>query len=373
MKITGIQTYVVETPPPHWGGRRWIFLKLVTDDGIEGIGECTYHERLTPATASIIKDIGKRYVIGADPFNIEKLWWRIYQGQGSRHSGPIFTPVLSAIEIACWDIVGKALNQPIYNLLGGKFHEKLRAYSYLAGWKIGDSPEQIADVALEYVDNGFTAIKLDPVDARTPDRLETLSYAEKVICAIRKAVGDTCDILIGTHGQFNTNSAIRFAKRVEQYDPLWFEEPVAPENIKEMARIAQATSIPIATGERLLTKWEFVELLERQAASILQMDLTITGGILEAKKIAGMAEGYYAQIAPHMYGGPVGGAADIQLSTCSPNFLIQEGIQMWDGFHSDILKEAIRWESGYIFPPEGPGLGIELNEEIVRNHSVSVT
>ena len=371
MKITGIQTYVVETPPPHMGGRRWIFVKLTTNDGIEGIGECTYHERLTPATVSIIKDIGERFVVGTDPFNIERLWWQIYQGQASRHSGPIFTPVLSAFEIACWDIVGKAVNQPIYNVLGGKFQEKLRAYSYLSEWRLGESPEKTADLALQYVDKGFTAIKFDPVDARTADRLETLSYAENVVRAVRKAVGDRCDILIGTHGQFNTNSAIRFAKRVEQFDPLWFEEPVAPENIKEMARIAQSTSIPIATGERLLTKWEFVELLERQAASILQMDLTITGGILEAKKIAGMAEAHYAQIAPHMYGGPVGGAADIQLSVCSPNFLIQEGIHTLGGFHAEILKEPIKWERGYIIPPDKPGLGIELNEEVVRKYAIA--
>jgi L-alanine-DL-glutamate epimerase-like enolase superfamily enzyme len=273
--------------------------------------------------------------------------------------------------MACWDIVGKALNQPTYNLLGGAFHEKLRAYSYLSEWRRGDSPEKAAELTLAYVERGFTAVKFDPVDRLTPDRLETLSYAESVVRAIRDAVGDKCDILIGTHGQLNTNSAIRFARRIEPYDPLWFEEPIAPENIKEMARVAQSTSIPIATGERLLTKFEFVELLERQAASILQMDLTITGGILEAKKIAGMAEAYYAQIAPHMYGGPIGGAASIQLDMCSPNFLIQEGIQTWGGFHGDILKEPIQWENGYIIPPTKPGLGVELNEAVLEKHAVT--
>ena len=368
MKIADVKTYIVDVPPPRKGGGRWIFLKLTTDDGIEGVGECTYHGRLTPVYVDLIKDLGERFVMGFDPFRIEKLWSNIYEGQAVRHPGPIITPVMSAFEMACWDIVGKALNQPIYNLLGGIFNEKLRAYSYLSGWRMGDSPEKIADLALEYVEKGFTAIKLDPV-ARPSHRLEALNYATNVIKAIREAVGDKCDILIGTHGQFTTHSAIRFAHRVEDYDPLWFEEPVPPENITEMARVAQSTSIPIATGERLLTKYEFADLLEQRAASILQMDLTITGGILEAKKIAGMAEGYYAQIAPHMWGGPIGGAASVQLDVCSPNFLIQEGIETWEGFHADILKEPIKWEKGYIIPPTTPGLGVELNEEVLAKYA----
>ena len=369
MRIVGIKTYIVNVPPPCWGGSKWIFLKLMTDEGIEGVGECTYHGRLNHVYVELIKDLGERFVMGSNPFQIEKLWWRIYDGQGARHSGPIITPVLSAFEIACWDIVGKALNQPIYNLLGGMFNDKLRAYSYLSGWGVGDSPEKTADLALKYVEKGFTAVKFDPVGGPS-HQLEVLNYAESVVKAIREAVGDKCDILIGTHGQFTTHSAIRFAKRMEDYDPLWFEEPVPPENIKEMARVAQSTSIPIATGERLLTKFEFVELLEQRAASILQMDLTITGGILEAKKIASMAEAYYVHIAPHMWGGPIGGAANIQLDVCSPNFLIQEGIETWEGFHAEILKEPIKWEKGYIIPPTAPGLGVELNEEVLAKHAI---
>lgn len=369
MKITNIKIYIVEVPPPRRGGGKWIFLKLITDEGLEGVGECTYHGRLSHVYVDLIKDLGERFVIGFDPFRIEKLWSNIYEGQAVRHPGAIGTPVLSAIEMACWDIVGKALSQPIYNLLGGVFNEKLRAYSYLYGWRMGDPPEKIADIALEYVEKGFTAVKLDPV-ARPPHRLEVLRYAENVIKAIREAVGDKCDILIGTHGQFATHTAIRFARRMEDYDPLWFEEPVPPENIKEMARVAQSTSIPIATGERLLTKFEFVDLLEQQAASILQMDLSIVGGILEAKKIAGMAEAHYAHIAPHMWGGPIVGAASVQLDVCSPNFLIQEGIETWEGFHAELLKEPIKWEKGYIIPPTSPGLGIELNEEVLAKHAV---
>ena len=177
-----------------------------------------------------------------------------------------------------------------------------------------------------------------------------------------------CDLLIGTHGQMTTSSAIRLAKRLEPYDPLWFEEPVPPENVAEMARVARQTSIPIATGERLATKYEFARLLEKQAASILQLALGRSGGILEGKKIAGMAEAHYAQIAPHLYCGPIEGAANIQLDTCSPNFLIQESIETWGGFHAEILKEPVRWEDGYIIPPTKPGLGVELDEDVAAKH-----
>ena len=185
---------------------------------------------------------------------------------------------------------------------------------------------------------------------------------------MREAVGSKCDLLIGTHGQMTTHSAIRLAKRLEKYDPLWFEEPVPPENVDEMARVARSTSIPVATGERLSTVYEFTQLLEKQAAAILQMALGRVGGILEAKTIAGMAEAHYAQIAPHLFCGPVEGAANIQIDTCSPNFLIQESIETWGGFHAELLKEPIRWEDGYIIPPTRPGLGVELNEEVVARH-----
>jgi len=220
---------------------------------------------------------------------------------------------------------------------------------------------------------GFTAVKLDPVGqeniAAEQLSLETLRNAENVVKKVREAVGDRADILVGTHGQMTTSSAIRLAKRLEPYDPLWFEEPVPPENRDELARVAHFTTIPIATGERLSTKYEFRELLDKQAASILQMALGRVGGILEAKKIAGMAEAHYAQIAPHLYTGPIEGAANVQLATCSPNFLIQESIETWGGFHAEILTEPLRWEKGYIIPPTKPGLGIELNEEVAAKHA----
>jgi 2-dehydro-3-deoxyphosphogalactonate aldolase len=272
------------------------------------------------------------------------------------------------------------LDQPVYNLLGGQIHEKLRSYTYIypaaedpVQGGLHTDPERAPKRAAEYIKQGFTAIKFDPVmpmsvfDPRQLS-LEVLANAELVVRNVREAVGNKGDILIGTHGEMTTSSAIRLAKRIEKYDPLWFEEPVPPENRDEMARVARSTSIPIATGERLATKYEFRELLEKQAAVILQMALGRVGGILEAKKIAGMAEAYYAQIAPHLYCGPIEAAANIQISTCSPNYLIQESIETLGGFHAEILKEPIQWEDGYIIPPTKPGLGVELNEKVAAEH-----
>jgi 2-dehydro-3-deoxyphosphogalactonate aldolase len=185
---------------------------------------------------------------------------------------------------------------------------------------------------------------------------------------IREAVGNKADLLFGTHGQFTTAGAIRFAKHIEPYDPLWFEEPVPPEKPEEMALVARGTSIPVATGERLTTKYEFARVLECRAASILQMALGRVGGIWEAKKIAGMAETYYAQIAPHLYAGPIEAAANIHFAASLPNFLILESIETFGGFYAKLLKKPIRWEQGYVIPPTEPGLGVELNEDVARAH-----
>src|SRR6185503_5564364 len=378
MKITEVKTYIVGNPPPHFGGLYWIFLKLTTDHKLVGYGEVysvPFHPQIV---AQMIEDICARYVIGTDPFKIERLWRIVYSSGYTQRPDPSLMGVLSGIEMACWDIIGKELNKPIYELLGGQVHEKLRSYSYLYPLEsdktnVYSDPELAAERAAEYVKQGFTAVKFDPVgpySAFDPRQLslQVLDHTEKFVKTMREAVGGRCDLLFGTHGQMTTSGAIRLAKRLEKFDPLWFEEPVPPENPNEMARVARQTSIPIATGERLTTKYEFARVLELQAASILQMALGRVGGILEAKKIASMAEAFYAQIAPHLYCGPISGAADIQISTCSPNFLIQESIQTWGGFHAEILKEPIQWQDGYIIPPTRPGLGVELNEEVAARY-----
>jgi 2-dehydro-3-deoxyphosphogalactonate aldolase len=374
MKITGLKTFVVGNPPPSFGGRYFVLIKLVADNGIEGVGE-VYAATFGPhVMAKMVADVFERHVLGMDPFRIETLWRRVYGSGYTLRPDVSLMGVLSAIEMALWDIIGKAVDKPVYELLGGRVHERLRTYTYIypegsEGDAIYHDAERSAERAVEYVEKGFTALKFDPAgaysafDPRQPS-LEALELSEKFVKLLRQAVGSRADLLFGTHGQFTASGAIRLARRLEPYDPLWFEEPTPPEMPEEMALVARATSIPIATGERLTTKYEFARVLQHRAASILQMALGRVGGLLEAKKIAGMAEAHYVQVAPHLYCGPVEGAANIQLSACIPNFLILESIQTWGGFHAKLLKKPIRWEDGYVIPPAEPGLGIELNEEV---------
>jgi 2-dehydro-3-deoxyphosphogalactonate aldolase len=372
MKITDVRTFLVGNIPPYHGGRCWLFVKLITDDGIEGVGEwSTAHLGREEAQARLIEALVQDFVIGASPFDIELIWQRMYaEYHDYRHPGLGSTPALSAIEMACWDIVGKALNQPIYNLLGGRYHEKLRAYAYMPTQGIWESPEKAGEIAAQLVQEGNTACKLDPFMPIFPlprdVPLKTIKHVARIFECIRDAVGDELEIGIGTHGQLTTYAAIRVAKALEEYDPFWFEEPVPPENVDEMARVAAHTSIPIATGERLLTKYEFAEVLNKQAAQIIQLDVGHCGGIMESKKIAGMAEAHYAMIAPHMYCGPVAAAAAVQLATCSPNFLIQE--YNVTALHAALVEEPIQFNRGYITPPSGPGLGVVLDESVVAEH-----
>ena len=378
MMLKDIKTFVVGNPPPHYGGRYFVFVKLTTNQNVEGIGEAycvPFHPNLV---AKMLEDVFDRYLRGEDPHNIEKIWRRVYSAGFTQHPDLTMMGVLSALEMACWDIVGKEANQPVYNLLGGRVHERLRSYTYIYA-RPGDKtdvyqdPDLAAQRAVEYQKQGFNAIKFDPAgpysafDGRQLS-LPALELSERFARQLREAVGNKADLLFGTHGQMTAAGAIRLARRLEPYDPLWFEEPVPPDAPEEMARVARGTRIPIAAGERLATKYDFARLLQAGSAAILQMNLGRVGGILEGKKIASMAEVHHVQIAPHLYCGPVVGAANIQLGTCSPNFLILEGIERWDGFHAEILKKPIRWSEGFVIPPSEPGLGVELNEEVALRH-----
>jgi galactonate dehydratase len=378
MRLKDIQTFVVGNPPPHYGGRYFVFVKLTTNDGISGIGEAycvPFHPDLV---ARMLEGVFGRYFEGMDPHAIEAAWRRVYSSGFTQHPDLTLVAVLSALEMACWDIVGKAAGQPVYQLLGGRVHERLRTYTYIypregESEAVYSDPDLSAERAAEYLAQGFTAIKFDPAgpysafDGRQLS-LEALDRCERFMRQLRAAVGSSADLLFGTHGQMTAAGAIRLARRIEPYDPLWFEEPVPPDSPEESARVARATCVPIATGERLATKYDFARLLRAGGAAILQVNLGRVGGILEAKKIAGMAEVQHVQIAPHLYCGPVVGAANIQLSTCSPNFLILEGIERWQGFHAEILKQPIEWQEGYVIPPRAPGLGVELNEEVALRH-----
>jgi 2-dehydro-3-deoxyphosphogalactonate aldolase len=381
MLVESFETLVVGNPPPHRGGRYFILVRLATDDGLVGWGEI-YSATFSPTVVTaMVDDVCERHVVGIDPHRVEHLWRTVYARGYSGRPDLSLVSVLSGIELALWDLIGKAAGRPVHELLGGRVREALRTYTYLypkdesidiyAGTDVYADPDLAAARAVEYVEQGFTALKLDPMggysayDPRQPS-LERLDRAEAMVAAIRDAVGPRADILFGTHGQFTASGARRLAARLEPYEPLWFEEPTPPELPEEMARVARSTTIPVATGERLTTKYEFRRVLELGAASILQPALGRVGGLLEAKKIAGMAEAHYAQVAPHLYCGPVEGAANIALAACSPNFLVLESIETWGGFHADLLVRPIVWEDGHVLPSDEPGLGIEVDEAVAR-------
>jgi galactonate dehydratase len=256
--------------------------------------------------------------------------------------------------------------------------ETIRAYTYIypepgADESVYIDPDLAAERAGHYLSQGFTALKFDPLvnySALDPRQLSarTVDRAKRYVARVREAVGDSADLLVGTHGQMTPSSAIRLARALEPYDPLWLEEPVPPEMPEQMALVARATSIPIATGERLATKYEFARVLECRAAAILQMALGRVGGLLEAKKIASSAEACYVDIAPHLYAGPVELAANLHLAASTPNFLIQESIERSDGFAAEILKRPLVFADGFLLPPDGPGLGVELDDEVTARH-----
>ena len=381
MKLDSVKVFLVSNPPPSFGGRYFVFLKLKTACGVEGVGE-VYAATFAPKIiAAMIEDLFERHFLGRSPFHIEALWRECHGTGFTLRPDLSLMSVVSGLEMACWDIIGKSLDQPVYQLLGGRVHERLRTYTYLypadgEGEGFYHDAERSAARAAEYLKQGFTGLKFDPTggfsayDPRQPTQ-EQIERTVRLVRLVREAVGVGADLLVGTHGQFTTSGAIRLAKHLEPYDPLWFEEPVPPEMPEQMALVARATAIPIATGERLTTKYEFARVLAAGAANILQMNLGRVGGLLEAKKVAALAEVHYAQIAPHLYCGPVVGAANIQIATCSANFLILESIQQWGGFHAKILKNPIRWESGFVIPPTTPGLGVELDETVALAHPYS--
>lgn len=385
MRITDVKTWVVGNPPPGIGGKYFIFVRLTTNSNVVGYGEA-YNATFGPhVTARMIEDMAERYFIGHDPHNVENFFRRCYSSGFTQRPDVSGMGCFSALEMACWDIIGKEAGQPVYQLLGGKVHERLRSYTYLyphtgsvhtedvSGRNVYNDPDLAAECAALYVRQGFNAVKLDPAgpytafDGHQP-RLADIDLSARMLKAIREAVGTKADILFGTHGQFTASGALRMARAIEPYDPLWFEEPVPPDMPEVMAQVARGTSIPIATGERLTTKFEFARVIENRAATILQPDLGRSGGLLETKKMAAMAEAWQIQIAPHCYCGPIVGAANIQLAVTLPNFLILESLKQWDGFHARLLKKKIEWQDGYVIPPTEPGLGVELDEAVCEAH-----
>ncbi len=379
MKLTDLEVFVVGNPPPGWGGRYFIFVKLTTSNGISGYGE-VYAAAVGPqAMRAVIEDVFARHMLGENPENTELMFRRAYSSGFTQRPDPTVMGAFSGLEIACWDILGKAHERPVYALLGGLMNERIRSYSYLypmahhdlnAFW---NDPQMAAESAAEMIELGFTAVKFDPAGPYTlrgghQPALRDIERSVAFCRSIREAVGDKADLLIGTHGQFTTAGAIRLARRLEPFDPLWFEEPCPPDNLLEFATVAKSCRIPVATGERLTTKVEFSTLLRTGGAAILQPALGRSGGILETKKIAALAESFNAQVAPHLYAGPVEWAANIQLAANIPNLLLLETIQTGGKFHRQLIGDTIRWENGFIEAPTTPGLGIEFDEDLAWAH-----
>lgn len=395
MKLANVKTYVVKTDPPNLGGFLWFFLKLETDDGIEGWGETAVLFTLyglEEGYQKMVENIFDAYLKGRNPIDREPLYHTLYSSLTAQHPDYITVGLISAFDTALWDICGKYYNTPVYNLLGGKYRDKIRTYTYLynleqegslldatSDW--AENPDRLGEIAAKLVEEGFTGVKFDPLHQAMPGQLPVApweislaeyDHAEKAIGSIREAVGNKADICIGTHGQITPATARRLAKRVEKYDPLWLEEPCPPENFKEMGKIARSTSIPIATGERLVTIHDFQKLFEEGACAIAQPDLGSCGGITACKKIATLAEANYVLMAPHVWGGPIITAAAVQIATNISNFLILESIYKSRGFFDKIVKEPFVWENGDIIPTDRPGIGIELDEEKLETYKGTI-
>ena len=360
MLITDITTHLI-----HPGrAKNLCFVKIETDEGIYGWGECyTQSDRDVQITAHI--DQLRRYLIGRDPTNIKHFMQMAFDDFAGRRGAMDYYCAISGLEHAMWDIAGKAYGAPVHKLIGGACRDKIRVYAN--GWSGGNpTPDSLAERASEVIEAGFTALKFDPIPGRwrTYVGKDVENAAVENVRAVREAVGPDVDILVEMHRRLAPMHAVRIAHEIEQYRPFWYEEPVLAENIPALASVRQKINIPVVTGEELYTKFEFREVFEKQAADILNPDVCNVGGILELKEIAAMAEPYFVVISPHNFNSTtVGLAATIQVSAAIPNFLITEYFVNLEELGKDIAKVPFEVQDGYIQLPDTPGLGIDLDEE----------
>jgi len=361
LKISKITVYKVKP--------RWIFVKLSTDEGIDGWGEMISGTKTETVVAGAY-EVGERFLLGQNPFEIERLFQEMHRS--FFRGGPIHGTIVSGLEMALWDIKGKALNVPIYELLGGAARDRIKVYSWIGG----DRPDDVAEQAQDRVDRGFTAVKMNATEElHYIDSYVKIEEVVERVASIRERFGNKLDIGIDFHGRVHKPMSKVLAKALEPYHPMFLEEVVLPENEEHFKEVAQLVATPLATGERLYTRWQFKTLFQQGAIDVIQPDVALCGGIMEMRKIAAMAEAYDVAVAPHAPYGPVALAATLQVDSCTPNVFIQEqslGIHYNKGF--DLLdfvknKEVFQYKDGYVEIPSKPGLGLEMDEDRVRDIS----
>lgn len=361
MKITNIDVFLTGAT---W--RNFLFVKLTTDEGIVGWGDGTL-EWKESTVRDLILDFGRRYVVGHNPFDIEDLWFKLYQIE--HNTGPIMYAAMAGIETAMWDIVGKATSQPVYNLVGGKVRNKIKVYAN--GWYAfeGDTGK-LRDRALEVVLRGYSAMKFDPFGpgGRELDR-EGLVRACKIVETVRDAVGDDIELLLEFHGRFSPIMALEAMRAMQPYRPGWCEEPIPAHNHESMAQVVASAPSRVATGEHTYSRFGFLDLLMRKGAHVIQPDLVYSGGFAETKKIAALAEAFYVSVAPHNCRGPLGTVIAIHLCANIPNFNILETFEDYDvPWRCDLTPGTPRVTKGYYEIPTGPGWGVEVDEDLIKAH-----
>lgn len=361
MRITEIETYIAGNP---W--KNWLFSRVLTDEGVYGVGEGTLNA-FAKSVEAVIHEL-RPFILGMNPFQVEAITQRMTRDINS-YGAQIHMCAVAAIEIACWDIIGKVCNQPVYNLWGGRCHDKLRAYAN--GWYRGErTPEHFATKAAQVAKRGYTALKFDPFGNawRTLPRYE-FDMSMDIIRAVRDSVGDSVDLLIEGHNRFNVSAAIQISEAMAEFRPVWFEEPVIHTNIKGLVEVARRGPVPVATGESFSTKQEFAELLQYDAVSYLQPEPLNLGGMFATRKIADAVDAHLGVIAPHSAQGPVCSAACVQLNASLPNFFLHE---IFDDFNEpweeEIVLNPVKVADGYIAIPDRPGLGIDLNLDEIAKH-----
>lgn len=360
MKVTAIKTFVC-----HAYRTNWVFVKVMTDSGLYGVGEATLEYR-EPTVVQAIMEL-ERYLVGKDPHNIEAFWHDTCRDAYWR-GGVVLMSALAGVEMALWDIKGKDLGVPVYKLLGGKVRDSVKCYAN--GWFAGaKTPEEFAEKAKIAVENGFSGLKWDPFGkAYLNIDPKSLNDALDCVAAVKDAVGDKVHLIIEGHGRFNVPTAVRIGNALEKFGILWFEEPIPPDDKKGIAWVRSKISTPVSGGERLYSRFEYADYLRMECADFWQPDVSHAGGIMEVRKIASMAEAHYIPVCPHNPSGPVANAATLQLAACTPNFYLLETMSSDIPWRADVSTERVKFENSEMFIPDLPGLGIDINEEEIAKH-----